>query len=128
MVRRSRALLTSGGKAVTSEKVLQSDGGERFKWMCAGRKELDNLQGTKTVAAILHQMPRRGSRLLQRQGRSTSKLPPKRSVYQASQPSNTKSGLLHVASRLMRHTGRTSRTDLGHCYDLSSDPSKEVYL
>ena len=37
---------------VTSEQVLQSDGEERFKWMCAGRKELDNLQGTKTVEAI----------------------------------------------------------------------------
>ena len=34
---------------VTSEEVLQSDGNERLRWMSAGRKELDNLQGTNTV-------------------------------------------------------------------------------
>ena len=28
---------------VTSEQVINSDGEERFKWMAAGRKELDNL-------------------------------------------------------------------------------------
>ena len=37
---------------MTAEQVLQSDGEERFKWMCAGRKELDNLTGTGTVECI----------------------------------------------------------------------------
>ena len=37
---------------VTAEQVLQSDGEERFKWMCAGRRELDNLTGTGTVERI----------------------------------------------------------------------------
>ena len=31
---------------VTTEQVSQTDGEERFEWMCAGRKELDNLTGT----------------------------------------------------------------------------------
>ena len=37
---------------VTAEQVLQSDGEERFKWMCAGRKELHNLTGTWTIECI----------------------------------------------------------------------------
>ena len=37
---------------VLFEQVLQFDGNERFKWMCANRKELDNLQGTNTVEPI----------------------------------------------------------------------------
>ena len=37
---------------VTAEQALQSDGEEHFKWMCAGRKELDNLTGTGTVECI----------------------------------------------------------------------------
>ena len=37
---------------VSSEQVLQSDGDERFKWICSGRKELDNLLGTNTVESI----------------------------------------------------------------------------
>ena len=44
---------------VTAEQVLRSDGEERFKWMCAGRKELDNLTGTGTVECISPQVGER---------------------------------------------------------------------
>ena len=37
---------------VTAEQVLQSDGEERWKWMQAGRKELDNLSSTGTIESI----------------------------------------------------------------------------
>ena len=37
---------------VTAEQVLQSDGEERWKWMQAGRKELDNLSSTGTTESI----------------------------------------------------------------------------
>ena len=43
---------------VTAEQVLQSDGEERFKWMCAGRKELDNLTSTGTIECISPEGPR----------------------------------------------------------------------
>ena len=35
--------------SVTAEQILRSDGLERKKWIDAGRKELDNLTGTKTT-------------------------------------------------------------------------------
>ena len=37
---------------VTAEQVLQSDGEERFKWMCAGRKDLDNLFGRVSTSDL----------------------------------------------------------------------------
>ena len=37
---------------VPAEQVLQTDGEERFKWKCAGRKELDNLTGPGTMECI----------------------------------------------------------------------------
>ena len=41
-----------GNVPVTADEVLQSDGDERWKWMKAGRTELDNLKNTGTVTAI----------------------------------------------------------------------------
>ena len=38
---------------VTAEQVLQNDGGERWKWMQAGRQELDNLSSTGTTESML---------------------------------------------------------------------------
>ena len=37
---------------VTADQVLNSDGDERFKWMAAGRKELDNLTGSQTIQSL----------------------------------------------------------------------------
>ena len=37
---------------VTADQVLRSDGEKRFKWMAAGKKEIDNLQRTSTVEGI----------------------------------------------------------------------------
>ena len=37
---------------VTAEQVLRADGEERFKWICVGRKELDNLTRSGTVECI----------------------------------------------------------------------------
>ena len=49
MLPRSRALLVY---LFSSDPVPQSDGDECFQWMCARRKELDDLLGTNTVESI----------------------------------------------------------------------------
>ena len=87
---------------VTSDQVLQSDGEERFKWMHAGRKELDNLLGTNTVESI--------SPATKEKIKAAAKAAGKKHIeshQRESLPSNltsTKSGLLPVATRLMRFT------------------------
>ena len=37
---------------VTAYQVLRSDGEERFKWVAAGRMEVDNLQRSGTVEGL----------------------------------------------------------------------------
>ena len=62
---------------VTAEQVLQSDGEERFQWMCAGRKELDNLTGTGTVECISPEVRDRIKAEARASGKKYAELPSK---------------------------------------------------
>ena len=60
---------------VTADEVLRSDGEERFKWMAAGRKEIDILQGTGTVEGISPERKEQVKLKARSQGRKYIELP-----------------------------------------------------
>ena len=62
---------------VIADEVLRSDGEERFKWMAAGRKEIDNLQGTGTVEGISPERKEQVKSKAKSQGRKYIELPSK---------------------------------------------------
>ena len=63
---------------VTAEEVLQTDGEERFKWMCAGRKELDSLTATGTVECISPEVKERIKAEARTSGNKYAELPSRR--------------------------------------------------
>ena len=95
---------------VTSEQVLQSDGEERFKWMCAGRKELDNLQGTKTVEPISPDAKEKIKAAAKAAGKKYIELPSK-GVFTI-KPDKYKVRIGACGNKTHETYGRTSTTDL----------------
>ena len=95
---------------ITTEQVLESDGEERFKWLKAGRTELDNLTNTKTVSPI---SPEKRNEL-KAQARAEAKryveLPGK--VVFSIKPEKYKVRIVACGNKTSDTFGRISTTDL----------------
>ena len=95
---------------VTAEQVLQSDGEERFKWMCAGRKELDNLTGTGTVECISPEVRDRIKAEARASGKKYAELPSK-GVFTI-KPDKFKVRIVACGNKTHETFGKISTTDL----------------
>ena len=95
---------------VTAEQVLQSDGEERFKWMCAGRKELDNLTGTGTVECISPEVRDRLKAEARASGKKYAELPSK-GVFTI-KPDKYKVRIVACGNKTHETFGKISTTDL----------------
>ena len=95
---------------VTAEQVLQSDGEERFKWMCAGRKELDNLTGTGAVECISPEVRDRLKAEARASGKKYAELPSK-GVFTI-KPDKYKVRIVACGNKTHETFGKISTTDL----------------
>ena len=95
---------------VTADEVLRSDGEERFKWMAAGRKEIDNLQGTGTVEGISPERKEQVKLKAKSQGRKYIELPSK--VVFTIKPDKYKVRVVACGNKTSEIYGKISTTDL----------------
>ena len=86
---------------VTTDEVLQSDGDERWKWMKAGRTELDNLKNTGTVTAISSEKKEELRREARATGQQFVELLSK--DFSRSNLTSTRSGSWPAVTRLLIH-------------------------
>ena len=96
--------------SVTAEQILRSDGLERKKWIDAGRKELDNLTGTKTTTNISPQQREELKRKARATGQKYIELPAK-AVFTI-KPDKFKVRVVACGKKTEETFGRTSTTDL----------------
>ena len=95
---------------VTAEQVLQSDGEERWKWMQAGRKELDNLSSTGTTESISPEAKEKLKAHARATGQKYIELPAK-AVFTI-KPDKHKVRVVACGNKTSETYGRTSTTDL----------------
>ena len=99
-----------GHVPVTADEVLQSDGDERWKWMKAGRTELDNLKNTGTVTAISSEKKEELRREARATGQQFVELPSK-GVFTI-KPDKYKVRIVACGNKIADTYGRVSTTDL----------------
>ena len=95
---------------VAADEVLRSNGEERFKWMAAGRKEIDNLQGTGTVEGISPERKEQLKSKAKSQGRKYIELPSK--VVFTIKPDKYKVRVVACGNKTSKIYGKISTTDL----------------
>ena len=95
---------------VTADEVLRSDGEERFRWMAAGRKEIDNLQGTGTVEGISPERKEQVKSKAKSQGRKYIELPSK--VAFTIKPDKYKARVVACGTKTSEINGKIFTTDL----------------
>ena len=95
---------------VTSDQILNSDGEERFKWMAAGRKELDNLSNTGTIEAISPDRKEQIKRDARSKGEKYIELPAK-GVFSI-KPDKYKVRIVACGNKTSEVYGKISTTDL----------------
>ena len=95
---------------VTSDQILNSDGEERFKWMAAGRKELDNFSNTGTIEAISPEKKEQMKRDARARGEKYIELLAK-GVFSI-KPDKYKVRIVACGNKTSEVSGKISTTDL----------------